>query len=198
MTNLRTFLLIILPPIVHYRNVTFQGQDFQAQEITAALSLEGGRPSTPPCSLEASALIQEQDVILQSYQHLKGNYYISPHIDIVRGPSKNYDRLSLTKSEQDLSLDKEYEVTSMSETDMGDSIRDSTRAISESHNLDVVWTAKWPINFDTSVATIDVSNRKTEHDNGVDSLLLLDALQTEFKISSRGADPWVVVSDIDP
>jgi hypothetical protein len=198
-TNLHASLLIILPPLVHYRNVTSQGQDFQAQGITTTSS-PGGRPSTPPCSMEASAIIQEQDVILQSCRHLKGNYYLSPHIDTVRGPSKDHDRLSLTKSEQDLSRDEEDEIALTNETDASDSVRDSMQAISDCQNLEVVWTTKLPINpkqYDTLVATIDVSKGKTEHNNAADSLLLIDALQTEFTILPLRTDPWVVVSDVD-
>jgi hypothetical protein len=166
--------------------VTFQGQDFLAQEATA--SLDRGRPLTPPCSLRASALVQEQDVILQSHQHLKANYYLSPHIDTVRGAS-NHDRLSLTKSEQDVFRDEEEEVISLDDTDMSESVRRN------SHNLEVVWTPEWPINskhYNNSVVTIDVSKGKTEHHNSVDSLLL-DALQTEFKVPSSGTESWVVV-----
>jgi hypothetical protein len=173
--------------------VTFQGQDFQAQEIIAPCS-----GSTPPGSVEASALIQEQDVILRSYQHLKGNYYLSPRIDTVRGPSRKHDRLSLTKSEQVLSLYEKEEDTLMSETDVSDLVLDSMRAISERHNLQLIWT-KLPINpkhYDTSVTTIKVSKGRTEHNNGADSLLLIDALETEFKISCI-PDPWVVVSEED-
>jgi len=184
-TELHTSLLIILPPIVHYRNVTFQGQDFPTQE--AASSLEGGRPSTPPCSLTASALIQEQDVLLQSYRHLKANYYLSPYTDTVHGTCKNHDKLSLTKSEQELSRDEEDEVICLHETDVSDSDCD---------NLEVVWTPELPINSkhynNNSAVTIDVSKGKTEHHN-VDSLLLIDALQTEFKVPSCRTESWVVV-----
>jgi hypothetical protein len=93
-----------------------------------------------------------------------------------------------------LSRDEEDEVTLMNETGVSDPVLDC-------YNFQVVWSPKLPINprhYDTLVAaTIDVSKGKTEHDNVADSLLLIDALQTEFKISSI-PEPWVVVSEEDP
>lgn len=124
------------------------------------------RPSTPPRSLEASAVLENQDVISVSFRSLKENYN-SRHIKHSQNPSK-HDKLLLTSSEEDFAHQENQRSPSSS---MGSEFHTANRSeppalASPQSNIQITWCRPIPTKMDiSSIPSVSFKSSQVAHGN---------------------------------